>query len=257
MKHKKSCYVELFKELSLFEQFAGLKVNYDKTEVMRIGSLKDSKAQFYSDFSLHWSEGPVTILGILVDPDAVKMAKVNYEQLLTKIETVTKIWSKRSLTLLGRILIVNTLIIPTLTYRLQVLKSPTKEILVKYRKTVQEFLWQGKRAKIAYNKLCQSYEQGGLKLIDLELKNYAMKAKWMQVDKLQDSLLSEVLSKIIPLKKEHRQTCNINVKDVKKMSHDSIFTDILVAWPKVNFCNPTSAGQVKKQTIWNNTLIKR
>ena len=255
LKHRKECYLALFNKLDRFAAFSGLRVNYNKTEILRIGSLRDSNASYYVDKPLHWSDGPIRILGIQVTSNVLEMTKLNYQGLIEKIQNICCIWSKRSLTLLGRILIVNTLLIPTLVYRLQVLPSPSKDILLKFKKIIQNFLWEGKRPKIAYSRLIRSYENGGLNLQDIELKDTAMKVKWAQLDRLQGNLMSELFKDMIPLK-DQKWECNLTVKDVEKNFDNSIMTDILKAWARINAHTPTGVTQVTQQVLWYNSLIK-
>lgn len=42
-------------ELQDFEKAMGLAINYNKTEILRIGSLRNSDAQLYSDQALQWT----------------------------------------------------------------------------------------------------------------------------------------------------------------------------------------------------------
>ena len=65
----------------------------------------------------------------------------------------------------------NTLLIRLFVYRLQVLLSPTNDFCMKFKKIITDFLWDAKKAVIAYHKLLASYEQGGLQLTDLYLKD--------------------------------------------------------------------------------------
>ena len=116
MLHKKECYDALFKILSAFYVF--IKVNYDKTEMIRIGSLCNTNAKYYSEFPLIWTDGPIKILGLICTGDSDKMRNINFSITLQKAEDRLKIWSKRSLSLLGKILVVNTLVIPLFLYRL-------------------------------------------------------------------------------------------------------------------------------------------
>ena len=96
-------YNAMLNEFDHFAKIAGLNINYSKTEVLRIGSLRSTDAQFYSRLPLHWSDGPVTILGIDITGDWITTAQINYEKTLKKVESTFKIWSKRSLTVLGKI----------------------------------------------------------------------------------------------------------------------------------------------------------
>ena len=129
---RKNVMTHYFKILSAFYVFSGLKVNYDKTKMMRIGSLRNTNAKYYSEFPLIWTDGPITILGLICTGDSDKMRNMNFSVTLQKAEDRLKIWSKRSLSLLGKILVVNTLVIPLFLYRLLVIETPTKQQFAQY-----------------------------------------------------------------------------------------------------------------------------
>ena len=146
MIHKKDAYLALFRILYAFHRFSGLKVNYNKTEILRIGSLRNTNAKYYSNLQLIWTDGPIKILGILCTGNVQEMRDLNFWSTLEKVENRLKIWNKRSLTLLGKIQVVNTLIVPLFIYRLSVIATPTKVQFAEYRKLISSFLWEGKKA---------------------------------------------------------------------------------------------------------------
>ena len=49
-----------------FWESTGFSLSYDKTKILRIGSLKDSDAKLYSQKKLQWTNDPINILGIWV-----------------------------------------------------------------------------------------------------------------------------------------------------------------------------------------------
>ena len=256
LKHKPSCYTALVKDLNWFAEFTGLKVNYDKTEILRIGSLHKTDAHYYSGLPLHWSDGPIKILGIWVSPDQELMTNVNYKELIVKARSILNMWSRRSLTLLGKILVINTLIIPLFVYRLQVLPSPDSGTLKEFKAMILQFLWEGKKSKIAYEKLIMSYKRGRLQLVDLELKDTAMKTKWVPYLLSQESVTNEIFRKIWDVSPQVFWEANISVRDIKTLVKPSMYRDIWVAWSKVNFHNPGSVKQISTQVLWNNSFIK-
>ena len=196
MKHKSKCFKTLFRILKNFGIFSGLKVNYDKTEVLRIGSLKYSDAQYTSGLPLVWSDPcPIKILGIQWFADENLTMESNFKETLTKAQNILSVWSKRSLSLIGKILIVNTLIFPLFNYRLAIIRTPTKQQLAAFKAMVVDFLWDGKGAKIAYNTLIKPYNKGGLKLFDLGLRDLALKIKWVQICRAdKNSLLAKTMN---------------------------------------------------------------
>ena len=51
---EQNTFIQLMNEFDAFARYTGLKINYDKTEILRIGSLQNTDAQFYSRLPLHW-----------------------------------------------------------------------------------------------------------------------------------------------------------------------------------------------------------
>ena len=248
LKHKSECYEALLEELDKFETNVGLSVNYNKTEVMRIGSLRKSDAKYLSGKPLHWSDGPIKILGIHIGGALKHTVDKNYSEVLQKAEAVLRAWSKRSLTLLGKISIISTLVVSLFGYRLQVLPTPSKEIIDHYRRLIVSFLWNDKRPKIAYDKLTLEYKQGGLKLPDFKLKDMGLKVKWAQLDKVDRLMWSELLKpNNIKIATDVWWKCNLKVKDLNSIMTYSIYRDIVGAWAYLNFHNPMSKNQILKQ----------
>lgn len=143
---------ELLFEYTEFQQFAGLKINYNKTEVMRMGSIKFTNAQLYSMFPLHWSDGPIRILGVDIFPTWQETIQKNFDEIITKVKNTFSSWKFRSLTPIGKIQIINALTNSQLIYKLQVLPSPGAAFEINYKKLVVEFIWEKKRPKISYSK---------------------------------------------------------------------------------------------------------
>ena len=121
LKASKSCVQNFIKELDKFEACTGLTVNYEKTTMYRIGSLRDSKAEYYTGKPLRWSSGRINVLGIEVCENESEAIEANYKPLLAKIDTIFRSWSKRNLSLEGKINIVNTLVASQFVYKMQVL----------------------------------------------------------------------------------------------------------------------------------------
>lgn len=44
----------------------GLLVNYDKTNVYRVGSLADTDAKIYTTKEFNWTNEPISLLGVLI-----------------------------------------------------------------------------------------------------------------------------------------------------------------------------------------------
>ena len=99
-----------------FCSFSGLKINYDKTQVLRLGSLKDSDAQIYTQKPLNWVK-EITVLGVKFSTNSCMMIQNNYQAIMQKLRGLCTCWSNRSLTLIGKVLVVNPLLVSQFFYK--------------------------------------------------------------------------------------------------------------------------------------------
>ena len=98
--------------LNLLKQFyimSGLKINVDKTRALWIGSSCGSPETLCEEFALDWSQDPLKILGVTFSPLVFNIWDLNSQEILLKIKKILNHWSKRKLTLLGRITIIKSL----------------------------------------------------------------------------------------------------------------------------------------------------
>lgn len=107
------------------------------------------------------------------------MYNLNYKHLLDRIRYVCGTWSNRTLSLKGKVTVINTLLASILQYPTAVIHTPPR-VLMEYRKIVLNFLWNGKRAKIAYKTLTLPTERGGLRLMDLESRVEVNLLQWIR-----------------------------------------------------------------------------
>ena len=77
--------------LQKYQRILGLEVNYDKTALYRIGSLKKAKALLYTQQNIKWSD-KLNILGVEVNQEEAIMLQNNYEPLLMKTRGILNNW---------------------------------------------------------------------------------------------------------------------------------------------------------------------
>ena len=171
----------VLRELEKFRKFSGLTTNYEKSTAMIIGPLRDTDMKFYMQKQLAWAhkDKAITILGMKIHPDWKVVLHKNYYKLLNKMELILKKWVHRSLMIMGKITLLNNLIATQLTHKFLALPTPDRNFFTKYRQLITKFLWGDAIPKIAYQKLIQKHEKGGLALTDIEAKNHALKTFWI------------------------------------------------------------------------------
>ena len=107
-------------------------------------------------------------------------AEINYEKAIDKMKGVLKVHSKRNLTLIGKVTIIKSLVIPQIVHFLSVLPSPNKSQTHEIYDILKSFIWEGKRSKLAWPRLTLSYDKGGLNLTDLESFYKSLKISWIK-----------------------------------------------------------------------------
>ena len=251
-------FKEIMQTVDLFCKNTGLKINYNKTEVVRFGSLRDNDPKYYSEKPLQWSTG-TKVLGIDVHTNKDIMLTKNFNVLLDKMQKVLNVWKARSLTLIGRTQVINTLVVSLATQKLTCLPSPPKTFFQKAKEIIINFMWKGKKPKIAYNKLVQEISDGGIKLVDLPTKEASLKMSWVKkslID-LKDTLWKRVAKYFISIKLPEVWSVNIKSNDVKKIiKRESMWKDILCHWSTLHYNDPENANDVLIQKLCYNSHIR-
>ena len=248
-------------EINKFGDTTGLRINSDKCAILRIGPWKYSEAKFYTLKRLFWSPGPVKILGIYIYPEKSIMHQENFQKLLDKAKDVFEAWQYRQLTPIGKIRVVNDLVNTLFIHKLLALPTPSKVFFNNYRKLVMDFIWDGKKVRISYDKLVQDHANFGLKLVDLETKNIALKAAWPVRWKNREDSEMQWFYHNLPIKSKELWECNLDSKDIKKMlayNTCSMAMSILEAWAIYHFKpNLDSIEDVLFSKMTGNSLIRR
>ena len=229
---------QMLKELEKFSKFSGLIINPEKTAVLKLGPFKDTDAKFYTKKKLFWSPKAIKILGFHIYPDSIITYEENSIRLFDKMDDILQNWSKRPSTPIGRITVVNSLINSLFVHKLLALPTPTQDFFQKYRKRITDFIWQNKTPKIAYSKLVQDYHSLGLKLVDLEIKERALKASWPIKWKNHKDL--QWFYHFLQITDERIWECNLSPTHAKKLLKINEFNMnvagyILVAWTEFHF----------------------
>ena len=239
-----------------FTKFSGLVINFEKTTAVKLGPFKKSDAKFYTMKELAWTDDPVKILGIWFHPDPLVMEEMNFFRKLNKVETILKTWSHCSSTILGKILIVNTLANSQLTYQLAALPTPSNLFFIKYKRLITNFLWNQKPAKIAYNKLIQQYANHRLQLIDIKAKEVALKAKWPLYFHNRTPIW---LYWKLPTPDESIWECNTDLTHIRMLTKqvNPLIRDIWMAWSQATYVTPQNASQMANQKLCGNSMVTR
>lgn len=99
--------LSLSRTLLLLDNFAissGLKIKYEKTEALWMGSYKDRDFSIPSSKPITWARGKVYALGVLFSTSEINESSINFREKIEKMKKIISSWSARNLTLPGNLL---------------------------------------------------------------------------------------------------------------------------------------------------------
>lgn len=134
--------------LRLYEAGTGTKLNFSKTEAMWLGAWR---TRTDSPLGLTWVN-KMKILGIWFGNGTTNVEHDNWLPHLSKLENNLNLWKSRSLSLIGKSLIVNVLGASKFWFLAKIWPVP-KWVVSRFGKLVHHFLWNSK--KWLANRLCQ------------------------------------------------------------------------------------------------------
>ena len=246
------CLHSFFEDLEWFYQISGFCVNYDKTSVYRIGSLCNSNAELYVQKKLFWTNDPINVLGVWIT-HGENLLELNYDATIQKAQCILDTWSKHSLSLIGKVLIVNALVASLFVYKMFVLPRMSSKYLSKITDIIVKFLWNNGTSKISLAILQNNKECGGLGLVSLERRDLALKIGWIQILSNDPNLANLAYTIIAPILRDDIWMCNLSGFHVSELFPTHFWSDVLYAWSKVNFVKEVK--DPRSQFVWLNSHI--
>ena len=141
------------KAVGEYERIPRAKVNFDKSEGLRLGAWRGSDTL---PGPFRWSDGPIRILRVWFGPD-----------LQAKVDAQVGTWLSTRLSLKGRTEACAVYVFPLILYRLAVLPLPKARRLALHR-SLFRLLWWGRRPMVRRQVCIQRMRNGGLNMPDLE-----------------------------------------------------------------------------------------
>ena len=80
----------------------------------------------------------------------------------------------------GKVTVIKTFALPKLINVLSSLPNPLSTVINYIEKQMYSFLWNGKPDKVKRSSLIQTYDKGGLKMIDIDKFIQAQKITWIK-----------------------------------------------------------------------------
>ena len=236
---------------------SGLKINVDKTRALWIGSSCGSPETLCNEIALDWSQEPLKILGVTFSPLVFNIWDLNSVEILSKVKNILNQWSKRKLSLFGRVTIIKSLAVSKFVHLFISLPVPPSELMKELEKLFYKFLWNSGPDRIKRRIVIKNISCAGLRMIELKLFIKALKISWLR----------RILQQSKPSEWAHLSFINFQTlfsvggtyaTKVSKDLHNPFWKDIMYIWAE--FCKilpVKNISQVLESPLWYNENIGR
>jgi len=167
--------------LCAFEQLSGLKINFHKSEIFYFGAAKEMKDTYTNLFGCNAGEYPFRYLGIPMHHR--QLLNSEWRKIEERFEKKLSCWKAKYLSFGGRLVLLNSVLSSLPLFMMSFFEIP-KGVLKNLDKFRSRFFWQGSSDKhkyrlVKWDILCRPKDQGGLGIVNLQLQNKCLLAKWL------------------------------------------------------------------------------
>ena len=166
--------------LKQFYVISGLKINVDKTRALWISSSCGSSETLCEELALDWSQEPLKILGVTFSPLVFNIWDLNVREILSKVQRILNQWSKRKISLSGRITIIKSLALSKFVHLFMSLPAPPNELIKKLENIFFNFLWNSGPDRIKMRIVVKNTACGGLRMVEIKSFIKALKVSWFR-----------------------------------------------------------------------------
>ena len=176
--------------LEIFARASGLKTNLDKCHISPIQCNLEDTVSLLRHFPGRLDPFPTKYLGVPLS--LKKLSKKDLQPLVDKMNDRLPSWKSRLLSKAGRAVLIKSVLsaIPMHTAMVVDLSPWAIKQIDKRRRA---FLWKGSddakggSCMLAWPKVCQPLELGGLGFLDLKLFGYALRMRWLWMKRTEDN----------------------------------------------------------------------
>ena len=167
----------LLSKISKFSKVSGLEVNCTKSECLLLDFEMSLDVQDDNIYGIPIVEN-LKILGHFFGKNKTICDFQNFYAKIAKLEKIQKIWKQRTLTIMGKNLLINALLNSLFLFNAQI-EIPPQDFIRLVDSKNKLFLWGGGTPKIAHHSIVGDIHEGGLKHKDLSTLSIAINFKFL------------------------------------------------------------------------------
>jgi len=251
----------IFTILEDFKHASGLKINIDKTDILRLGPFAQTEERLCPQLKINWSNKNVKTLGVYVGNDTETIYELNFLPKIDKVRTIINIWNQRNLSIYGKSIIAKTFILSQFMYHISVLPVLRFDIGTVVNDILFKFLWNNKPDKIRRDVMCSDYSSGGIKYPNMTMYITASKIAWIKRI-LSDSNMLNIAKYFFPHLKDIKHVllkCNLKKDDLRlyvKYTELSIIYEMFYCWCDVNYRKWHSGTLFTEEIVFFNSNVR-
>ena len=245
IKANANSFTETVTVLKAFERSSGLKVNYEKSIICRLGSNNETNLTTTTDCNFVWLQKgqTFTYLGtkLSVNPQGHITGQGNFEFSTADMDRILSQLRFGENSMLGRVLLIKSLFASRFVYKMSLLPVPNKflQAATRYFRSV---LWNHHRPRIAGDTMQMEIEKGGFKMLNVFLQNKSLKFQWLHraLNTETEHFWQIQLHNVVKIPVRELLNCNLNsvgwrnlFKNTKAIS--PFWEDVLKLWYSTNF----------------------
>ena len=171
------------------------------------------------------------------------------------MKKVLNAWSRRNLAPFGKITVIKSLVLSEITHLLFNLPDPDN-LLKELNTLLFSFLWGGKTDKIKRSGMCQGYEVGGLKMVDVKSFVSALKISWHRLILFDNGKITKILQVMCPLiqyiKQWGGEFSNIIIQTIRNSFWRDVFKHYKILSDK---CTPVTFDDFVSECLYYNVHV--
>ena len=248
---------EIFNVLSKFEKATNAKINVDKTDGLWVGNWKH---RLDTPRDIKWVNTMVKNLGVFVGNNRQDCEIRSFEEAKEKIKNKLSYWNGKGISLKGRIRVINTFILPKIWYICELHNMPTF-IKSEIKLMLSSFIWGVNFHQRSIQGLEADYNEGGLRLVNIDKRINAIRVKWLSyliksdISYIEYYLANEIIS----------DNCSKMGFDLLKgyspnyinTIKNKFYKHAISAWKKLKVTfSPSSPLSIQNMWIYENILLQ-
>ena len=256
---------ELFVTLNKYERATNARVNKNKTEALWVGKWI---GRVDLPLNLKWTSDHVKFLGIYVGnkvgaSGSKNLSDLNSAEQIEKIKHKVSYWKGKGISLLGRIKVANIFLLSRLWYRTNIWTLSSQHIKT-LEMMVRNYIWDDKKgSRVRQGVLQMGYEDGGLELVDINIKTKVQRIRrilyLLSLDKNRiERYLADTLIRNNSKYGQNSLSFGLisNIGRIKLIKND-FYKFALEVVNSINIVLlPGSVRAIKDEPIFYNTLLK-